>query len=273
MAAARDLVRAALYPGHPYGGKNLGTTESIESITLKDIATYQASRLLVQDLVLSVTGPTPPEDWSTISGKAVATLAKGEAAGEKPALPKLDKPVHVEKVVPKEQAVLHLAFPTAPVSHPDQISLAILDEALSDLGSRLFVRIREELGLAYFVGTSQFLGLEAGHFFFYLGTDPNKRQEIEKELLSEVRNLADHGITDVEFQRARAKMQSQDKLDQQNPSQIAYAASLDELFGLGYEYGQTRRERIAALELDEVNAIAKKYFSSPNYVLATVSPK
>jgi zinc protease len=274
MAAARDLVRAALYPGHPYGGTNLGTPESIESISLKDIAAYQASRMLVQDLVFCVTGPTPPEDWSALSGKAIATLAKAEAASaEKRTLPMLGNPVRVEKVVPKEQAVMHLAYPTVPVAHPDQVPLAILDEALSDLGSRLFIRIREELGLAYFVGTSQFLGLEAGHFFFYLGTDPNKRQEIEKELLAEVANLAAHGITDVEFQRARAKMQSQDKLDQQNPSQIAYAASLDELFGLGYEYGQKRRERIAVIELEEINAIAKKYFSSPNYVLATVSPK
>jgi len=126
--------------------------------------------------------------------------------------------------------------------------------------------------LAYFVGTSQFLGLEAGYFFFYLGTDPAKRKEIESELLQEVANLARQGITPEEFARARAKMQSQDKLDQQNPSQIAYASSLDELFGLGYFYGRTRRERIAAITLDEVNAIAAKYFSAPNYVLATVSP-
>ena len=49
-------------------------------------------------------------------------------------------------------------------------------------------------------------------------------------------------------------MQSQDKLDQQNPSQIAYAASLDELFGLGYGYGQIRRDRIASITLDQVNA-------------------
>ena len=34
----------------------------------------------------------------------------------------------VEKIVPKEQAVLHLAYPTVPVSHPDQIALSILDE-------------------------------------------------------------------------------------------------------------------------------------------------
>ena len=169
---------------------------------------------------------------------------------------------------------MHLAFPTVPVSHPDQVALAILDEALSDLGSRLFIRIREELGLAYFVGTSQFLGLEAGHFFFYLGTDPGKRKEIESELAARKSpTLAQGGITAIEFARARAKMESQDKLDQQNPSQIAYAASLDELFGLGYAYGETRRERIASITLDEVNAIAAKYFSSPNYVLATVSPQ
>ena len=273
MAAARDLVRAALYPGHPYGGKNLGTTESIESITLKDIATYQASRLLTQDLIFTVTGPIPPEDWTARAAAAVASLAPRETNSRKSSpIPALNKIVRVEKIVPKEQAVLHLAFPTVPVAHPDHVPLSILDEALSDLGSRLFIRIREELGLAYFVGTSQFLGLEAGYFFFYLGTDPAKRKEIESELLQEVANLARQGITPEEFARARAKMQSQDKLDQQNPSQIAYASSLDELFGLGYFYGRTRRERIAAITLDEVNAIAAKYFSAPNYVLATVSP-
>ena len=273
MAAARDLVRAALYPGHPYGGKNLGTVESIESITLKDIASYQASRLLTQDLIFGVTGPTPPEQWQDSAGKAISTLAQRDPnPRESILIPPLKDIVRVEKIVPKEQAVIHLAFPTVPVSHPDQIALSILDEALSDLGSRLFVRIREELGLAYFVGTSQFLGLEAGHFFFYLGTDPAKRKEIEAELLQEVAILAKQGISEIEFSRARAKMQSQDKLDQQNPSQITYAASLDELFGLGYGYGQIRRDRIATITLDEVNSIAAKYFSAPNYVLATVSP-
>jgi zinc protease len=274
MAAARDLVRAALYPGHPYGRKNLGTVESIEGITLKEISAYQSSRLLNQELVFTVTGPTPPEDWRDLVSIAVGSLAVRDANPRKHgSVPILGEIVRVEKIVSKEQAVLHLAYPTVPVSHPDQVALAILDEALSDLGSRLFIRIREELGLAYFVGTSQFLGIEAGHFFFYLGTDPAKRKEIEAELLQEVANLARSGITAVEFARARAKMQSQDKLDQQNPSQIAYAASLDELFGLGYAYGQTRRDHVAAITLDEVNAIAAKYFSSPNYVLATVSPQ
>jgi zinc protease len=274
MAAARDLIRAALYPGHPYSGKNLGTIESIESITLQDIVTYQTSRLLTQDMILAVTGSTPPDEWRELVARGVGTLSRGQGASRN-ALPPppLTSVLRREKIVPKEQAVIHLAYPTVPVTHPDQIALSILDEALSDLGSRLFIRIREELGLAYFVGTSQFLGLEAGHFFFYLGTDPAKRHEIEGELLQQVAVLAKSGITQEEFSRAQAKMQSHDKLEQQNPSQIAYAAALDELFGLGYTYGQTRRDRTASITLDEVNATARKYFSSPYYALATVSPE
>jgi zinc protease len=273
MAAARDLVRAALYPGHAYGGKVFGTVESIEAITLKDIASYQASRLLTQEMVFAVTGPIAPAEWSELIGKAAATLApRDPAPAAKNPLPLLTSPIRLEKKVDKEQAVMHLAFATVPATHPDQIGLAILDEALSDLGSRLFIRIREELGLAYFVGTSQFLGLEAGHFFFYLGTDPAKRHEIETVLLSEVALLAEKGLSVEEFSRARAKMESQDKLEQQNPSQITYAAALDELFGLGYGYGDVRRARTASITLDEVNAIARRYFSVPGYVLATVSP-
>jgi zinc protease len=274
MAAARDLVRAALYADHPYGRKNLGTAESIEAITLKDVTTYQSSRLLTQELVLSVTGPTPPTAWRTAVDRAFAALAPRDSRiSQAPALPVLREVIRCEKTVPKEQAVIHVAFPTVSLIHPDQHALSLLDEALSDLGSRLFIRIREELGLAYFVGTSQFLGLAAGHFFFYVGTDPRKRGSIEDVLIQEIREIAAKGITPEEFARARAKMQSQDKLDQQNPAHIGYAAALDELFGLGYDFGQTRRERIASISLDEVNATARRYFSQPNYVIATVSPE
>jgi len=92
-------------------------------------------------------------------------------------------------------------------------------------------------------------------------------------LLHEIAQIAAHGITPQELERARAKMQSQDKLDQQNPGHMNYAAALDELFGLGYAHGEIRRAHVAALTLDEVNAAAARYFSAPNYVIATVSPK
>ena len=57
----------------------------------------------------------------------------------------------------------------ADIFSPDRYALELIDEASSDLGSRFFVRIREQMGLAYYVGASQMQGLVPGLFAFYLG--------------------------------------------------------------------------------------------------------
>ena len=71
----------------------------------------------------------------------------------------------------------------------DRYALELLQEACSDLGSRLFLRIRDHLGLAYYVGAQNFLGLKPGYFAFYVGTMPEKVDLVEKELLREAELL------------------------------------------------------------------------------------
>ena len=66
----------------------------------------------------------------------------------------------------KAQGVLMVGYRGADVFSPDRYALELIDEASSDLGSRFFVRIREEMGLAYFVGSSQMQGLVPGLVHF-----------------------------------------------------------------------------------------------------------
>ena len=73
----------------------------------------------------------------------------------------------------------------------DRAALELIDEASSDLGSRFFIRIREQMGLAYFVGSSHMLGLVPAPFVFYLGTDPLKLTAVQAELMAEIKQLAD----------------------------------------------------------------------------------
>ena len=74
---------------------------------------------------------------------------------------------------------------------PDRYALELIDEASSDLGSRFFVRIREQMGLAYYVGASQMQGLVPGLFAFYLGTDPQKIGQVKTALLDEIQQARD----------------------------------------------------------------------------------
>ena len=72
-----------------------------------------------------------------------------------------------------------VAYRGADMFSPDRPALELIDEACSDLGSRFFIRIREKMGLAYFVGSTQMLGLVPGPFLFYLGTSPQKLDAVQ----------------------------------------------------------------------------------------------
>jgi zinc protease len=278
MSVARNLLRAALYPGHPYATPVLGTESDLTALSLEQVDDHAKRHFFTSGMILSAAGPIDPEAFAARARERLAGLPVASAAAGTPSAllgPWADLssgPIRIERLESKEQAVLQVAFPTASITHPDMLPLTVLDEALSDLGSRLFIRIREELGLAYFVGTSQFLALAGGYFFFYVGTDPAKRREIEGVLLAEIQNIAHSGITQAELNRARAKLLSQEKIQSQNPAHVAYSASLDELFGLGFDYARVRRQRLLALTLEEVNAAARKYFLPGRYALAIVSP-
>lgn len=276
LQVASRTLREILYPGQPYGHIVLGTAESVERITVDDIQRHLHEHVFTQEIVTVLSGDYASLDkgnsWLSSLEDVLSQLPSKETHLNEIKAIDLSDPVRVEKQMDKQQAVLALAYPTVPVTHPDRLLLDLLDEALSDLGSRLFIRIREEMGLAYFVGTSQFPGRAAGYFLFYLGTDPQKRQEVEAVLLDEIQKIATDGLTETEFNRARAKILAAQKFQTQNANQLAYTASLDELFGLGYDFSRQQIQRLESLPLEEVNVAAARYFLPHAYGLAVVSP-
>src|SRR6267142_4976520 len=116
----------------------------------------------------------------------------------------------------KKQAVLVMGLPGSTLLDEDRYALELVQESCSDLGSRLFVRIREKLGLAYYVGAQNFLGLVPGYFAFYVGTDPARVELVESELLKEAEELRASGLTAEELRRAKAKVIGQKKIARQD---------------------------------------------------------
>src|SRR6187401_250973 len=93
--------------------------------------------------------------------------------------PNVTETVRLPEHREKKQGVIVLGFPGVSIHDGGRYALELLQEALSDLGSRLFVRIRDELGLAYYVGAQHFLGLQPGYFALYAGTAPDKLAQVE----------------------------------------------------------------------------------------------
>ena len=162
---ARNLMRAALYPGHPYSLPAQGTPG-----TVGEAHAGAARRFLQQICRRRKTACSPSYgDVKAAEVKAqverlFAAMPAGEEALDEPARSRRRSPRAKpwRSIANKAQAILMVAYRGADMFSPDRAALELIDEASSDLGSRFFIRIREKMGLAYFVGATPDLGAGAG---------------------------------------------------------------------------------------------------------------
>ncbi len=140
------------------------------------------------------------------------------------------------------------------------------------MGSRLFSRIREELGLAYYVGAQNFSGIGTGCFSFYAGTGADSAKQVEEELITQAKQLSIDGLTQEELSRAKAKLSGQKKIARQELGSVAFNSCMDELLGLGFNHSIDEEERIENITLEQVKDVSSRYFNNNNYAIAISTP-
>ena len=270
---ARNLLRSTMFGEHPYALRTSGSTESVPGLVREHLLSFREQYLVARNGVLAVFGNVKAETVRERVETLFAGLPSGELALTRPPQPEtLAESRMVEEFEEKEQAVLMVGYPGTSVGSEDRLALEIIDEASSDLGSRFFIRIREELGLAYFVGSSQMLGLAPGLFTFYVGTDPLKVDLVREAFTGEIAQLAEQGLTEQELTRAKKKLLGKQAIAHQSNSTLAYSTALDELYGLGYLHYEQMAGELERITLEEVRAVARRYFHGRPAITAIVRP-
>ncbi len=257
-------VRQRLFGSHPYHLNRNGTVESIATLDASVLREFHKQHLVTGNAVLAVYGDVKfSEVVENVGGKFayMATGARQVPTGL-PEVPTIqDSQREIEK--DKNQAVLAIAYPTVDMIHPDRTALDLIDEACSDMASRLFVRIREELGLAYSVGCSQIIGMAPGAFIFQLSTSPAQLDFAHAELAAEIAKLAAHGLTDEEISRARMSLKGKMAMQAQSNAAMAEVTALDELYGFGIDYRTVQLQRIKTVTPAAINEALQKYLTGP----------
>ncbi len=270
---ARDLLRSRLFGAHPYALRGTGSPESVGKLTPDDLRALHRKLATAKNGVISVFGDVNAQEVYKLAQKAFAGLPAGD--GILPDPEPAAKPAAAEAVTaerPKSQAIVMIGYPGAALTSADRPALELIDTASSDLGSRFFDRIREKMGLAYFVGTSQLMGPTPGAFVFYLGTDPAKLDKVRAEFKDEIAKLAADGLTEEELVRAKKKLLGSEAIRDQSNGAMAQATALDELFGLGADHYRQRKKEIEAVTLEDTKRVAAQYLGAPGSVEVIVAP-
>ena len=273
LPTASKMMRRAMFGDIGYGLHTNGTEKSVQSLDVTALKRFHEDFVRPNNCVLAVFGDVKADAVRAAVDKHFGTWAKGGKAIDSKALAaSLSEVKRLVETRDKKQAVMVIGFPGTTLHNDDRYVLELIQEACSDLGSRVFVRIREKLGLAYYVGAQNFLGIVPGFFAFYVGTEPEKVALVEAELLKEAEALRTDGLTEEELKRAKAKVVGQKKISRQDLGTFAMNSALDEIYGLGYAHTDVEDAKYEAVTLEQTKAVAQKYLLPDSLVVAIVKP-
>jgi zinc protease len=270
---ARNLLRAEIYGDHPYGLNPLGREETVLEIKQEDLIRRHRACFAWPSAVFGFCGDFDPEQILEMIEGGSANLQDKQSLEPASVSVRSDfKSRLITSSEGRHQAVIYIGYLACTIDSPDRISLEVFDEAAGDSSSRFFVKVREELGLAYSVGSSLFLGVAPGIFSLHAATAPEKVERVTEILQTELGILSTHGLEAQEFERAKTRTLSQLAFQMQNMDAYSHSVALNELYGLGYDYVHRRRKQIESLTIEAVNEAVRKYLMDKPAITVIVRP-
>jgi len=164
------------------------------------------------------------------------------------------------------------AYP-GPRAHAEDFYVGeVADEFFSGMASRLFERVREEKGLAYFVRSARVIGLDAGMFYFIAGTQPGREGEVLAEIEGEIARMGAGGVEAVELQRCQARLKAARRQNLQTQASRAMQACLNVLQGQPLNDWKNYDRRIDEVTIPALTAFAARYFQPARRTQLIVRP-
>ena len=272
LRKGQQALRETMFTQHPYRLNQLGSSNIVSKLTRTDLVDFHRRFVAPNNLVLTVFGNVNADEVRKKVEAKFGAMQSAKTVFPPTSPDPLRADARKVQNVPKEQAVLLIGYSGADLFSKDRFALELLSEAYSGQGSRVFRRLRDELGLCYYVGASQLLGLDPGYFAFYVGTTPQNVGTCEKEIFAELEKLEANGLSDEELTRAKNGIIGQRRVHMQDNSELSLLVGTDELCGLGYDNFRTMDDKYRAVTLDDIKRVVNQYFTNKAHAVIVVTP-
>jgi len=270
-----ELHNEQMWGPHPYGYSILGTRGTVQALGVPDLRSLHARAYHPGQLVVAATGNVQHEqllDVLSRTGWLDAVPGDTTALALEPPRAQPPSTRHVER----EGAQTHIVAGTVAVPHGDRerFPLLLLSMLLGGgMSSRLFQRVREELGLAYSVYTYQSFHADAGMHGVYVATAPETAGAALDAIRQELQTVVENGLPADEIAMGRQQLKGQITLSLESVSSRMYRAASVELYGEPYRTLDELLALIDAISVEDVARVAEAFFKPDQMTVVSLGPK
>jgi predicted Zn-dependent peptidase len=270
-----ELHAGSLWPSHPYGYSILGTPESLEGITAEDLRALHRAGYYRGNCVIAAAGNVNHDQLLTVLERegwfdGSTREVPRPAVGAVPAARGGNCTEH------RDTAQTHIVFgtDTFPLRDPRRFALAILTNAFGGgMSSRLFQRIREELGLAYAIYAYKNFYQSSGQLGVYVGTQVATADQAVDAIRDEYARLAREGLPTGELINGKQQLKGQIMLSLESPGARMARLAGFMLYDDRYRPLDEMLSEIDGITRDELAGVAGEFFAPERQTVLRLGPE
>ena len=275
--ANRAFSETLYPPEHPYHRSVRGTLETVPTLTTDKLRAFHRRTYGPRDMVVVVVGAVEPDTAIKTVRARFADWQNADQPAEAP-LPPLPPLVETRRAfVPlpgKTQSDLILGVIGPPRFAADYQAANLANSVLGQFGmmGRIGQSVREELGLAYYAGSSLDGGLGPGPWSVSAGVNPANVDLAIERIVDELRRIIDEPVSEEDLQDVQSYYTGHLPLQLESNEGIAGTLVNIETYGLGLDYLVNYRATIRALTRDDLLQAARRYLNPDALVIAVAGP-
>jgi predicted Zn-dependent peptidase len=270
-----ELHNEQMWGAHPYGYNILGTRETVTALGVRELRELHDHVYHPGQIVVAASGNVRHEALLDALERT-GWLAVSARGGKAPAPPMPVMLPPERRHLDREGAQTHVVYGgvTVPQSDPQRPAVILLSNWLGGgMSSRLFQRVREELGLAYSVYTYHQFHADVGMHGVYVGTAPDQVPEACAAIDAELTDVAANGLPEEELAMAKSQLKGQVILGLESVTARMYRAAGVELYGEPYRTLDDMLAEIEAVRPEDVAAVARRDFAPGTQTVLSLGPK
>ncbi len=273
MRRVQELFTELLYADQPAGWSVAGRKEVIKKLTRDDFLKYHKEHYLAKSSLVVVVGKFNEERALEKIKKAFIPIKSGAKTPKIETIEQQDKPEILLKHKGTDQTHLILGVRAFDIFDKRRFTLEVLADILGGgFSSRLFQKIREEMGAAYYVSAETDLCTDHGFLATSAGVDHNKINPVIEAIIEEFKKLTEKLVGDKELKRAKEHLIGNLIISLETSDRLAGFCGAQEILTREIDSPEETIKKIQQVKSEEITAVANDIFHNQKLNLAIIGP-